>query len=154
MHTHAVQLPSQVSQSLQCSLSSLSHFHPHAPPPASCPAVFWSGVALYVGFLIYLILTPEGAQQLAATISRNVSYLSLRHGGSSSGASPARAGAAWSVATSGQQSAAASPAGSPSGASRALPAAGCARAGASLNEQEGVEKLAAVAGGNGNAGSH
>lgn len=92
------------------------------------PAVFWGVVAVYVGFLVYLILvswfsavwwcvlvcaaprfrrlhallepgslvsataspslcppprpqTPEGAQRLAATISRNVSRLSLLGGG-------------------------------------------------------------------------
>ena len=59
------------------------------PPtlPPAC-AAFWAGVSLYVGFLIYLILTPEGAQQLAATISRNVSRLSLlgRGGGGGSDA--------------------------------------------------------------------
>lgn len=40
--------------------------------------LFWSSVALYVGFLLYLVITPEGAQQLAATVSRQVSHMSLR----------------------------------------------------------------------------
>ncbi|KAL4428517.1 hypothetical protein ABPG75_002606 [Micractinium tetrahymenae] len=103
-------------------------------------SVFWAGVALYVGFLIYLILTPEGAQQLASTISRNVSRLSLRHGGGGSGASLVAAGAARGPPASTQQSAAASAAGSPPAGSRAAAAAAAAAPplpGPSLLEQGG-----------------
>ncbi|PRW44606.1 metal transporter Nramp3 [Chlorella sorokiniana] len=58
-------------------------------------AVFVAVVAVYVGFLTYLVLTPEGAQRLAATISRNVSRLSLlgsAAGNSSSGSLTAAGG--------------------------------------------------------------
>lgn len=58
-------------------------------------AVFVAVVTAYVGFLTYLVLTPEGAQRLAATISRNVSRLSLlgsAAGNSSSGSLTAAGG--------------------------------------------------------------
>jgi hypothetical protein len=57
--------------------------------------VIWTVVTLYVGSLVYLILTPEGAARLAASISRNVSCWSLRQeGGSGSGSTRAAAGEA------------------------------------------------------------
>ena len=64
----------------------LRHLAPdtcRAPAPPPLPAVstvFWAVVSAYVGFLAYLILTPEGAEQLAAAVSRSVSRWSLHRG--------------------------------------------------------------------------
>ena len=70
--------------------------------PALLPAVFWTAVTLYVGSLVYLILTPEGAGQLAASISRNVSRWSLHQGGDgSSGAGSGSGARAAAVAAAG-----------------------------------------------------
>ena len=53
----------------------------------SAVAGFAAGVSLYCGFLAYLIITPEGAKRLAASVSRNVSRFSLRGDGDTSRAS-------------------------------------------------------------------
>lgn len=54
------------------------------PAPTLSPcAVFWAGVAGYVGLLAYLIVTPEGAQRAAAAVSRTVSRWSMRRASSS-----------------------------------------------------------------------
>lgn len=44
--------------------------------------MFWAGVSGYVGLLAYLIVTPEGAQRVAAAVSRSASRWSMRRASS------------------------------------------------------------------------